>query len=198
MVAVDAASGETLWMYRIEEGERGTRAPRQYNRGVAYWTDGKENERILLITPGYQLVELNAKTGVAEAGFGKSGVVDLWEGLNRSVIKPGEIGATSPAIVVRDVVVVGAALQPGTAPASKTNVPGFVRGYDVRTGKLLWTFHTIPQPGEFGNDTWQKDSFQYTGNTAVWAPISADEELGYIYLPVRDAHGGLLCRSPPW
>lgn len=194
VVAVNATNGETLWMYRIDEGERGLRAPRQYNRGVAYWTDGKDSERILLITPGYQLVALNAKTGIPAPDFGKNGIVELWDGLNRAVVKPGQIGATSPAIVVGDVVVVGAALQPGGAPESKENVPAFVRGYDVHTGKLLWTFHTVAQPGDFGNETWEKESWKYTGNTAVWAPMSADLELGYVYLPVEtptgDFYGG--------
>ena len=77
----------------------------------------------------------------------------------------------------------------GTAPRTKENTKGFVRGFDVRTGKRLWTFHTIPHPGEFGNDTWMKDSWSYTGNTAVWSPFSADEELGYVYLPVESATG---------
>jgi quinoprotein glucose dehydrogenase len=194
VVAVDAATGETLWLYRYDEGERGTHAVRFNNRGVAYWNDGHGGERILVISPGYHLIELNAKTGVPDPAFGTDGIVDLWKGLDRDNIKPGVIGATSPAIVVRDVVIVGAALGVGAAPASKESVPGYVRGYDVHTGKLLWTFHTVAQKGEFGNNTWEKDSWKYTGNTAVWAPMSADEELGYVYLPVEmptgDVYGG--------
>ncbi len=97
-------------------------------------------------------------------------------------------------MIVGDVVVVGAALLTGTAPKSKTNVPGYVRGYDVRTGKLLWTFRTIPRPGELGHDTWLNDSWKYSGNTGVWPPMSADLELGYVYLPVElptgDYYGG--------
>jgi quinoprotein glucose dehydrogenase len=193
VIAADAATGETKWMYRLEEGERGSRAVRSNSRGVAYWTDGKNDDRVVLITPGYQLVALNALNGQPIGQFGKGGIVDLWDGLNRTV-RPGQIGSSSPAIVVRDVVIVGAALVAGNAPESKQNVPGFVRGYDVHTGKLLWTFHTIAQPGETGNDTWEKDSWSYTGNTAVWAPMSADEELGYVYLPVEtptgDYYGG--------
>ena len=85
-------------------------------------------------------------------------------------------------------------MQIGTTPDSKENVPGYVRGYDVHTGKLLWTFHTIAQPGEFGNETWENGSWKYTGNTAVWAPMSADPDLGYVYLPVEtptgDYYGG--------
>ncbi len=197
-VAVDAATGETLWMYRLDEGDRGNHAVRFNNRGVAYWTGnrpgGQSDERILTISLGYQLIALNAKTGLPEPGFGKNGVVDLLVGLDRENIKPGIIGATSPAIVVGDTVVVGSALQIGTTPPSKDNVPGYVRGYDVHTGKLLWTFHTIAQPGEFGNETWENGSWKYTGNTAVWAPMSADPELGYVYLPVEtptgDYYGG--------
>ncbi|HMD50383.1 MAG TPA: PQQ-binding-like beta-propeller repeat protein, partial [Bryobacteraceae bacterium] len=197
-VAVDATTGETLWMYRLDEGDRGDHAVRFNNRGVAYWTgnrpDGQSDERILTISLGYQLIALNAKTGLPAAGFGNNGIVDLLIGLDRENIKPGIIGATSPAIVVGDTVVVGSALEIGTVPSSKQNVPGYVRGYDVHTGKLLWTFHTIAQPGEFGNETWEGGSWKYTGNTAVWAPMSADPELGYVYLPVEtptgDYYGG--------
>lgn len=192
-VALDAATGETLWMYRLDEGARGDNAARRNNRGLAYWSDGGD-ERVLLISPGYQLVALDARTGRPVPGFGKDGIVDLWEGLDRAEVKPGEIGASSPAIVVRDVVVVGAALQAGVAPRSKKNVPGYIRGYDVRTGKRLWTFRTIPQPGEFGHDTWQNGSWEFTGNTGAWGPLSADEELGYVYVPVEtptgDFYGG--------
>jgi len=193
-VAIDAATGETLWMYRLDEGARGLVVARAQNRGLAYWTDGKGDERILMISPGYQLVGLNAKTGQVEPGFGTKGVIDLTKGLDRAVVKPGQIGASSPAIVIRDTVVVGAALQSGNAPPSKENVPGYIRGFDVRSGKLLWTFHTVPQAGEMGVETWEKDSWKYSGNTGAWAPLSADEELGYVYIPVEmptgDYYGG--------
>ena len=193
-VAVDAATGETLWIYRVDEGARGQVVARTVNRGLSYWSDGKGDDRIVVITPGYQLVALHAKTGLPVTNFGVNGFIDLTEGLDRPVVKPGTIGASSPAIVVRDTVVVGAALQAGTAPSSKENVPGYIRGYDVRTGKKLWTFHTIPQPGEFGHETWEGDSWKYTGNTGAWAPLSADEELGYVYIPVEmptgDFYGG--------
>jgi quinoprotein glucose dehydrogenase len=193
-IAVDAATGETLWIYRLDEGPRGAVVARVVNRGLAYWSDGKGDERILLISPGYQLVELNAKTGLPITSFGANGKVELTEGLDRPAVKPGQIGASSPAIVVRDTVVVGAALLAGTAPVSKENVPGYIRGFDVRTGKKIWTFRTIPHPGEMGNETWQNDSWKYTGNTGAWAPLSADEELGYVYIPVEmptgDFYGG--------
>jgi len=193
-IAVDAATGETLWMYRVDEGARGALVARTVNRGLAYWSDGQSDARILLISPGYQLIALNAKTGVPVSTFGNNGIIDLTEGLDRPVVKPGQIGASSPAIVIRDTVVVGAALLTGTAPVSKENVPGYIRGFDVRTGKKLWTFKTIPLPGEFGHDTWEGDSWQYTGNTGAWAPLSGDEELGYVYIPVEmptgDFYGG--------
>ena len=193
-VAVDAVTGETLWIYRLDEGARGLRAVRTQNRGLAYWTDGQGDERILLISPGYQLIALDAKNGRPIEGFGVGGIVDLTLGLDRDVVQPGAIGSSSPAIVINDVAVMGAALRPGTVPPSKQNVPGYVRGYDVRTGERLWTFRTVPQPGEFGNNTWEDDSWEYTGNTAAWAPLSGDEELGYVYIPVEaptgDYYGG--------
>jgi quinoprotein glucose dehydrogenase len=192
-VAIDPATGETLWMYRLDEGLRGERAVRPQNRGLAYWTDGTE-ERILMISPGFQLVCLDAKTGHLIESFGEGGIVDLTLGLDRDVVEPGEIGSSSPAIVINDVVIMGAALRGGAAPPSKTNVPGYIRGFDVRTGEKLWTFRTVPHPGEFGNETWENNSWEYTGNTAAWAPLSGDPELGYVYIPVEmptgDYYGG--------
>ena len=193
-VAVDAATGETLWMYRLDEGERGARAVRTNNRGLAYWTDGAANSRILLISPGFQLIALDAKTGRPITSFGRQGIVDLTEGLDRDKVGPGQIGSSSPAIVIRDTVVVGAAMLSGTAPPSKTMVPGYIRGFDVRTGQRRWTFRTVPQAGEFGNETWEKESWKYTGNVGAWAPLSGDEALGYVYLPLEmptgDFYGG--------
>ena len=195
VVAVDAATGETLWMYRFEEGQRWEDAPRRNSgRGVAYWSDG-EDGRVFLVTPGYHLIALDAKTGRPSSGFGNHGVVDLKEGLDRPV-DPIEdiIGSSSPPLVVGDVVIVGAALGTGGAPPKKEMPPGHVRGYDVQTGERLWIFHTIPQPGELGNETWENDSWSYTGNAAVWTTFSADEELGYVYLPTEaptgDYYGG--------
>lgn len=147
-----------------------------------------------MISPGFHLIQLDAKTGRLVEGFGDGGFVDLTEGLDREVVEPGRIGSTSPAIVIKDVVVMGAALQPGGSPTSKDNVPGHIRGFDVRTGEKLWTFRTVPHPGEFGNDTWEGGSWEYTGNASAWAPLSGDEELGYIYVPVEmptgDYYGG--------
>ena len=193
VAAIDAATGETLWVYRMEEGRRGLNAARRNSgRGVAYWTDGTQ-ERIFLITPGYRLVALDAKTGIPQRNFGNQGVVDLKEGLDRKLdLENARIGATSPPIVSHDVVVVGAAL--GGVVTPEQSAPGFVRGFDARTGKRLWIFHTIAQPGEFGHETWEGDSWRYTGNTGAWAPLSVDEELGYVYVPVEsptnDYYGG--------
>ena len=193
-VAIDATTGETLWVYRLDEGARGALVARPQNRGLAYWSDGRGDNRIVLISPGYQLIALNAKTGLPIPGFGTGGVVDLTKGLDRAVVKPGQIGSSSPAIIIRDTIVVGAALAAGTAPPSKENVPGYIRGFDVRTGETRWTFHTVAQKGEFGNDTWEKDPWKYSGNTGAWAPLSGDEELGYVYVPVEmptgDFYGG--------
>jgi quinoprotein glucose dehydrogenase len=155
VVALDPETGEELWMHSEREGARGSAAPRQLSgRGLAYWTDGKE-ERILYVTPGYQLVALNAKTGMRVPTFGADGMVDLKQN-NDQQIDPvsGEIGLHATPMVAGNVVVVGAAHRSGGVPTGKSNVKGYIRGFDVRTGKRLWIFHTIPQPGEFGNDSW--------------------------------------------
>src|SRR5712691_3265612 len=178
VVSLDAATGELLWVHSENEGERGVNAPRQLSgRGLAYWTDGKE-ERILYVTPGYRLIALNAKTGAIVAGFGRGGVVDLKQDFDQEVdLINGDVGLHATPIVAKNVVIVGAAHLSGMAPVSRKNVKGYVRGFDARTGKRIWTFHTIPRPGEFGMDTWEKDSWSYTGNTGVWGQISVDEEL---------------------
>jgi len=195
VVALDAGTGELLWMHSENEGARGAAAPRQLSgRGLAYWTDGRE-ERILYVTPGYRLIALDAKNGARIASFGQGGVVDLKLDDDQTMdLVTGEIGLHSTPTVAKNVVIIGAAHKTGANPKSRRNEKGYVRGFDVRTGKRLWIFHTIPQPGEFGNDTWEKDSWAYTGNTGVWGQISADEELGLVYLPVElptgDYYGG--------
>src|SRR5438105_3474334 len=192
VVALDPTTGEMLWMWRMDEGKRGENAPRPGSgRGVAYWTDGQGDERIFTITPGYNLVALNAKTGVPVPTFGTKGVVDLKTQLDQPTIDlvTGEIGINAPPVVGNNVVVVGAAHLPGGTPKTKENVKGYVRGFDVRTGKRLWIFHTIPQPGEFGNETWENDSWSYTGNTGNWAPITIDETLNRVYLTIESGTG---------
>ena len=192
VVALDPVSGEMLWMWRMDEGKRGASAPRQGSgRGLAYWTDGKGDERIVTVTPGYHLAQLNAKTGVPVATFGKNGIVDLKTEIDQPGIdlETADIGLNSPPALGNNVIVVGAAHLPGGAPRAKENVKGYIRGYDVRTGKRLWIFHTIPQPGEFGNDTWEKDSWSYTGNAGNWGPITIDEELNRVYLATEDGTG---------
>ena len=195
VVALDAATGELLWTHAEHEGTRGQKAPRQLSgRGLAYWTDGRE-ERILYVTPGYRLVALNAKTGERIPGFGVDGIVDLKEN-DDQVIDPesGEIGLHATPVVAGDTVIVGAAHRPGGVPTSKTNVKGYVRGFDIKTGKRLWIFHTIPKLGEYGYNTWEDDSATYTGNTGVWGQISVDTDLDTVYLPVElptgDYYGG--------
>jgi quinoprotein glucose dehydrogenase len=195
VVALDAATGELLWVHGEHEGARGTAAPRQLSgRGLAYWTDGQE-ERILYVTPGYRLVALNAKTGNLVPGFGTAGMVDLKLEDDQEIdLVTGEVGLHAAPVVANDVVIVGAAHRPGGVVKSKTNVKGFVRGFDVRTGKRLWIFHTIPRSDEFGYDTWEKDSASYTGNTGVWGQISVDPQLGMAFIPVElptgDYYGG--------
>ncbi|MGE3511760.1 MAG: PQQ-binding-like beta-propeller repeat protein [Vicinamibacterales bacterium] len=194
-VALDARTGALLWRHHLDEGDRAEYSPRpQSGRGVAYWTDGRE-ERILYVTIGYQLVALNAADGTPIPGFGTDGVIDLKRDFDQ-VVDPetGDVGLASAPVVAKDIIIIGAAHLGAAAPASKTHEKGYVRAYDVRTGRRIWTFHTIPRPGEFGNDSWLKDSWSYTGNAGVWAQISVDEETETVYLPVElptgDFYGG--------
>ena len=195
VVALDAATGELKWAYSFDGGKRAQVAPRTLSgRGLAYWTDGKQ-ERIVFVTPGYLMVALDAKTGRPIQSFGKDGIVDLRLEMDQKMdIETADIGLHATPLIASDVVVIGAAHTAGTAPKSMRNEKGYVRGYDVRTGRRLWIFHTIPSPGEFGNDTWLNDSWSYTGNTGVWGQMSADESLGLVYLPVEaptnDLYGG--------
>src|SRR5271169_417282 len=197
VVALDAASGELLWTHGEHEGARGAAAPRQLSgRGLAYWSDGKQ-ERILYVTPGYRLICLDAKTGQPVPSFGKSGVVDLKLDDDQTIqpdLITGEIGLQSAPVVAKDTIIIGAAFREGMTPKSMRNNKGYVRGFDVRTGKRMWIFHTIPKKGEEGYNTWQNGSAEYTGNTGVWTQITVDEQLGLVYLPVEsptsDYYGG--------
>ena len=195
VVALDAATGELLWVHSEDEGARAAASPRQLSgRGLAYWSDGKE-ERILYVTTGYRLVALDARTGNPIPGFGRNGVVDLKADLDPGLdLTTAPIGLHATPTIAGNVVIVGAAFETGANPKSRRNVKGAVRGFDVRSGKRLWMFKTIPEPGEVGHESWENDSWAYTGNTGVWAQISADEELGLAYLPVElpthDYYGG--------
>ncbi len=197
VVALDAATGELIWVHGEKEGARGAAAPRQLSgRGPAYWSDGKE-ARIFYVTPGYRLIALDAKTGQRVASFGDNGAVDL-KATDDQTISPdltsGEIGWQSAPTVVGDEVLVGSAFREGFTPTSYRNNKGSARAYDARSGGKLWEFHTIPQKGEPGYETWLKGSADYTGNTGVWTEITADAEAGLAYLPVEsptsDFYGG--------
>jgi quinoprotein glucose dehydrogenase len=192
VAALDAKTGELIWVHAEKEGARAVNAPRQLSgRGLSYWTDGKGDDRVIYVTTGYRLVSLNAKTGVPVPGFGTNGVVDMKVGAvigkgQQIDLETGEIGLHSTPTVAKDVILVGSSFREGLTVKSHNNTKGLVRAWDAKTGKLLWTFNTIPRPGEFGNDTWEKESWAINGNTGVWTQITVDEELGLVYLPVED------------
>ena len=190
VAALDATNGQVLWWWRPEEGERFDAAPRKGSgRGLSYWRDGDE-QRILVVTPGFFLVSLDAKTGLLDPNFGNKGRVDMFEGLRLGQGREDiDIGSSMPPLVMNDVVVVGPAHKVSMRPPSKYNVKGDVRGYDARSGELLWTFRTIPQRGDVGIETWFGDGAEIAGNAGVWAQMSGDPELGLVYLPVESATG---------
>ena len=189
VVALDAITGEILWMHRLDEGERGEGAPRRLSgRGLAYRDDGGAGQ-IFYVTPGYRLIALDAATGRRIQGFGEAGIVDLKRNIDQDLDEMADIGLHAAPIVAGDTVIVGAAHFPGGAPTTKEKPKGYVRGFDATTGERLWIFHTLPQGDDFGNDTWFGDSWRYTGNTGVWGQITVDAELGMAYLPVEDSTG---------
>ena len=200
VVALDGRTGELIWSHSYREGNRAAIAPRQLSgRGVSYWTDGKGDERILYVTTGFRLIALNAKNGSMIPSFGEGGVVDMKKGAvfgkgQQIDYETGEIGLHSTPTVVKDVVIVGSSFKEGMTVKTHNNTKGMVRAFDVKSGKLLWTFNTIPRPGEFGNDTWENESWATNGNTGVWTGITVDEEAGLVYLPVEsptsDFYGG--------
>jgi quinoprotein glucose dehydrogenase len=200
IVALDAKTGELIWAHSLREGMRAAIAPRQLSgRGLSYWTDGKGDDRVLYVTTGYRLAALNAKTGSLITSFGKDGLVDLKVGMvtgsgQQIDLEKGEAGLHSTPTVVKDVVIVGSSFKEGMTVRTHDNTKGLARAFDVRTGKLLWTFNTVPRPGEFGNETWEKGSWATNGNTGVWTQITVDEDLGLVYLPVEsptsDFYGG--------
>ena len=198
VVALDATSGELLWSFDPQAYLSGySISPLGYHhRGVAYWSDGTES-RILFATNDGYLHSLNANTGVPDAAF-RGGRIDMTDGIPRAdrelLDYSGAVplGTVSPPIVVGDVLVVNQITS--NRPHYKERPPTWVRGYNIRSGQLIWTFHTIPQGGEFGVETWQEESWRYTGNGGVWTQMSADLELGYVYLPTEaptnDYYGG--------
>ena len=195
VIALDAGTGELLWMHRLDEGERGAAAPRRLSgRGLAYRDDGGDGQ-IFYVTPGYQLIGLDAATGARLADFGTNGIVDLKQNFDQDIdLVTGEAGLHAAPIVAGDTIVVGAAHLPGGRPKSMRNVKGHIRGFDALTGDRKWIFHTIPGADEFGNDSWLNESWRYTGNAGVWGQMSVDTELGIAYfateMPTNDYYGG--------
>ena len=200
VAALDAETGEALWFDTPpDRGGEPFRRARQ-TRGVAYWDDPRSGDARVIAVVGAYLVALDARTGARFPDFGDGGEVDLRQGFDREV---DAFSWGSPPIVVGDVVVIGSMILDiigPTAPALKEGPPGDVRGFDVRTGEQLWSFRTVPQEGEPGNETWltaineDRPSWEYTGHTNMWAWASADAELGYVYVPLstptNDYYGG--------
>jgi quinoprotein glucose dehydrogenase len=193
VAAIDAATGATKWVFDPKVYENGLGIPANdgwLHRGVAYWRSG-DDERVVILTAFAHMIALDAKTGVPVASFGNNGWVDLAKGLRRPIDRD-YYTMTSPPVILRDVIVIGSSVMDWWA--HRPSPPGDVRGFDVRTGRQLWTFNTVPQAGEPGVETWQDGSWKVAGNANVWAPMSADEELGYVYLPVstptNDYYGG--------
>jgi quinoprotein glucose dehydrogenase len=200
VVALDAATGKVVW-FDVPPHEDGKAPPRGGStRGVAYWANG--NDSRIFAMNGANLIALNAKTGKRYADWGTSGAIDLTKvGYDRGGVT-GYRNSSGP-IVVKDVIVVGGVPAPATdylnerVKATKEAPPDDIRGFDAKTGKLLWTFHVVPRPGEFGADTWLNDSNTYSGNSGVWSLLSADEELGYVYLPFEEATGDYFGGTRP-
>ena len=199
LAALDAGTGEELWLYDPKSYERPKARAYTSPRGIAYWTDGVAGqaggeERILFATAGKQLVSVDLETGRPDSAFGEDGIVDMSRDfLGREQILMTNISAGSPGIVVGDTYIVGSRIF--DVPLQKHNIPpGHVRAYDVRTGEQKWRFNTIPEEGEAFTETWENDSWKWMGNTNVWAPLADDEELGYVYFgtstPSSDYWGG--------
>ncbi len=210
VVAVDPATGATIWSYREPDTGRWSYSMRaDYGKGVGYANiDGRDV--IYIISPGFFLTALDAATGRPLEGFGgqvlvegfpETGVVDLLADLGHPYdpydgipLERGYITSSSPPIVVNDVVVVGNSAEQGYNQSRIENVPGDILGYDARSGEFLWKFNVIPQPGEYGHESWENDAWRYTGDISSWAPISADPELGIVYIPTNgvtiDYYGG--------
>jgi quinoprotein glucose dehydrogenase len=173
VVAIDAATGEELWRFIPFE-------PNGVNRGLAYWTDGEEKR--ILFGVSHWLHAIDARTGQLIDSFGNHGRVDLSTGLDRDVTGLA-IQANTPGVVFRDLIIMGMRVGEGPGPAA----PGNIRAYDVRTGALIWRFHTIPQPGEPGYETWPPDAWKHVGGVNVWTGMVVDEERGLVFCPVGSA-----------
>ena len=196
VVALNAVTGELLWSYSLHEGKRSAESPRALSgRGLSYWTDGTKR-RILYTTIGYRLISLDADTGQPDPDFGDKGMVDLKKDWDQEILdlETGEAGAHSAPAISGNTIIIGAAFREGFTPKDKNNTKGYVRAFDVRTGKRLWTFHTIPKPGEFGYESWYDNSADTTGNAGVWTQVSIDPDLNLAYLnvesPTSDFYGG--------
>ncbi|MDA1234764.1 MAG: PQQ-binding-like beta-propeller repeat protein [Acidobacteria bacterium] len=201
VVAINPATGETLWMWRMKDNPRWEASTRKnYGKSVAY-AEVQGRGVIYVVTPGYYMAALDAETGQPIPYFGINGIVDLHLGLgdypvdpDRGVLDSGDITASAPPIVVNGVVIVGNSHDRGYYPDKKENIPGHIRGYDAKTGVMKWIFHVLPQPGEFGFETWEGDSSTYIGNISAWAPLSADSERGLVFIPTdtpsNDYYGG--------
>ena len=192
VAALDAVSGEEKWVFDTKMWEFGRPVNLGYNtRGVAYWESG-DDKRIFFATNDSYLWSLDALTGEPDMNFADNGRIDLVEGLGRDVDR-SQYGVVSPPLVTNGVVIVNSVINDG--PMNKEAPPGHVRGFDPHTGEMIWIFHTIAQAGEFGNDTWEDGSWEYTGATNSWTVMSADDELGYVYIPIgtptNDWYGGL-------
>ncbi len=193
VVALDPTSGEQIWMFDTRAWEmEGRPANLGYNvRGVSYWEEG-DDKRIFFASYDSFLWSLNANSGQPVNGFGDGGKIDLTQGLGRDIDR-NLYGVVAPPLVTNGVVVVNSIVHDG--PQNKEMPPGHVRAFDPRTGEAVWMFNTIPQAGEYGSETWEDLSWEYTGNTNSWTIMSADEELGLVYIPIgtptNDWYGGL-------
>jgi quinoprotein glucose dehydrogenase len=177
VIALDASTGKLRWSFDPNEGAKITHSVR--NRGVTYWTDGRD-ERILFVSRQW-LYELDARTGAPVTSFGMKGRVDLREGLGRDP-RDLSISATSPGIIYQDLFIIS-----GLMAEDLPTPPGDIRAFDVRTGKIRWSFHTIPHPGELGYETWPKGAWKYSGAANNWAGMSVDEKRGLVFVPTGSA-----------